>query len=319
MNGGFRYANNFNLCGVGFSLLRACSSHDQAPNKPESFKPNSNPSNPRNNSLSANVGIHCSQSPCLESSKKSSAIAFLIGVIAIVTGGAVIGLFVFAWYCRRKQRIGSTFEVSDGRINSIEAKDLSRRTVSPLISLEYSNGWDPFTKAQSGLEFSQEVFRGLRFNLEEVESSTQHFSEVNLLGKSNIAAVYRGILRDGSVVAIKSINKTSCKTEEVEFLRGLKILASLQHENLVRLRGFCCSRGRGECFLIYDFAKNGSLSQYLDVKDDSRPVLDWPTRVSIINGIAKGLLSSLSLLLVTALPFILSCFCHEAAPSVIYL
>jgi serine/threonine protein kinase len=113
---------------------------------------------------------------------------------------------------------------------------------------------------------------------------------VNLLGKSGFAAaMYKGILGDGSVVAVKSLSKTSCKQEESDFLRGLKMLTLLQHDNLVSLRGFCCSRGRGECFLVYDFMVNGCLSRYLDVKDGSSggTVLDWPTRVSIIRGIAK--------------------------------
>ncbi|MBA0680555.1 hypothetical protein Goari_012247, partial [Gossypium aridum] len=76
---------------------------------------------------------------------------------------------------------------------------------------------------------------------------------------------------------------------EAEFVKGLYLLTSLRHENLVRLRGFCCSKGRGECFLIYDFASKGNLSKYLDVEDGGEPVLDWPTRISIINGIATGI------------------------------
>jgi hypothetical protein len=56
----------------------------------------------------------------------------------------------------------------------------------------------------------------------------------------------------------------------------------------VRLRGFCCSRGRGECFLIYDFVPNGNLLRYLDVKDGDGHVLEWSTRVSIVRGIARG-------------------------------
>ena len=46
------------------------------------------------------------------------------------------------------------------------------------------------------------------FNMEDVESATQHFSEVNFLGRSNYSAVYKGVLRDGSIVAIKRIAKT---------------------------------------------------------------------------------------------------------------
>ncbi|XP_040931951.1 probable serine/threonine-protein kinase At1g01540 [Gossypium hirsutum] len=96
-------------------------------------------------------------------------------------------------------------------------------------------------------------------------------------------------LRDGSAVVIKSISKTSCKSNDSEFLKGLNVLASLKHKNVVRLRGFCCSKARGGCFLIYDFIPNGNLLQYLDVKDGDGTVLDWSTRVSIVKGIAKGI------------------------------
>ncbi|KAG6523960.1 hypothetical protein ZIOFF_013848 [Zingiber officinale] len=171
----------------------------------------------------------------------------------------------------------------------------SYQTASPLISLEYSNRWDPMTDERSSIGSSQEAPQIYRFNLEEIECATQYFSEVNLLSKkSSFAATYKGILHDGTEVAVKRINKTSCKSEEAEFLMGLKALTLLRHENLVGLRGFCYSRARGECFLIYDFVANGSLSEYLDVKcDEIHKVLDWSVRVCIIKGIAKGILLDL--------------------------
>lgn len=210
----------------------------------------------------------------------------VLGVIGVFSTFTVTGLFTFSWYRRRKQKIGSTFETSDNRLSTDQAKEVCRKSASPLINLEYSNGWDPLARDGSG--FSQEILESFMLNLEEVERATQFFSEVNLLGRSNFSAIYKGILRDGSLVAIKCIAKTSCKSDLAEFLKGLKVLTSLKHENLVRFRGFCCSRGRGECFLIYDFIPNGSLLQYLDIKEHSRMTLEWSTRVSIINGIAKG-------------------------------
>jgi serine/threonine protein kinase len=135
-----------------------------------------------------------------------------------------------------------------------------------------------------------EYLNQFRFNVDEVESATQYLSEANLLCKSKFSAMYKGILRDGSLVAIRSINMTFCKTEEAEFVKGLSLLTSLRHENIVKLRGFCCSSSRGECYLIYDFATMGYLSQYLDIEDISGHLLDWSKRVSIIKGIAKGTL-----------------------------
>nr|KYP74610.1 putative LRR receptor-like serine/threonine-protein kinase At4g08850 family [Cajanus cajan] len=133
------------------------------------------------------------------------------------------------------------------------------------FTLEYSSGWDPLA------------------------DTTQYFSELNLLGKNCYSATYKGVLRDGSVVAVKSISKTSCKSDEAEFMKGLNMLTSLRNDNVVRLRGFCCSRGRGECFLIYDFVANGNLSRFLDAKGGDGEVLEWSTRVSIVKGIAKGM------------------------------
>ncbi|KAL6960338.1 non-specific serine,threonine protein kinase [Sarracenia purpurea var. burkii] len=176
-----------------------------------------------------------------------------------------------------KPKIGNAFDSSVGQLSTDQPKEFCRKNASPLADGRDGNG------------VSQEFPAGFKFNLEDVESATQYFSEVNLLGKSNFCAVYRGILKDGSLVAIKSINVSCCKSEEAEFMKGLSLLTSLRHDNLVKLRGFCCSKGRGECFLMYDFASKGNLSRYLDVEDGSSHVLDWPTRVSIINGIAKGI------------------------------
>ncbi|KAJ4955190.1 hypothetical protein NE237_011973 [Protea cynaroides] len=288
LNGGFQYGNNSDLCGVAFSSLKACTADQLNPNRPEPFASGTNGITTKDIPQSANFRVHCNQSDCSNPSR-SSGVALVIGVVGITVALTVTGILTFSWYRRRKQKIGSAFDTSDSRLSTDQVKEVYRKSSSPFISLEYSNGWDPLADGRNVSGFSEEILRSLRFNLEEVESATQHFSDVNLLGKSNFSSVYKGILRDGSVVAIKSINKTSCKIEEADFLKGLNMLTSLRHKNLVGLRGFCCSRGRGECFLIYEFAPNGNLLQYLDMKDGNSKVLEWSTRVSIINGIAEGI------------------------------
>lgn len=277
---GFQYANNAELCGISFPTLDICTASGENSNKPEPFGPGSSHLPSKDIPESANV-----QKNRGNGSKKSQAAA-VVGVVGLIAALTVLGLFSFSWYRRQKQKIGSAFEPVDRRLSTDQAKEISRRSASPLISLEYSNGWDPLGKREDVSSFSQEVLESYMFNLDEVESATQYFSEVNLLGKSNFSAVYKGILRDGSTVAIKCISKISCKSDESEFLKGLKLLTSLKHENLLRLRGFCCSKGRGECFLVYEFVSNENLLQYLDVSGEK--ALDWPTRKYIIKGIAKG-------------------------------
>ncbi|KAF8027103.1 hypothetical protein BT93_E0123 [Corymbia citriodora subsp. variegata] len=275
----FHYQNNPGLCGFGFPSLRNCNNLD----------PDLQPNGGNTDTIgpipqTANVTIHCNQSHCSQS--KLPQAALVAGIVSVTVTLVGAGLLTFYRYRRGKQKIGSTADASDGRLSTDQSKDLYSRSASPLVCLEYSSGWDPLDDGRCGNGLS---LQAPRYTLEEVESATQYFSEANLLGRSNFSSVYKGVLRDGTLVAIRSINVTSCKSEEVDFVNGLNLVTSLRHENLTRLRGVCCSKGRGECFLVYDFAPKGTLSQYLDLEDGSIQGLDWPTRVSIIKGIAEGI------------------------------
>ncbi|KAL6557238.1 hypothetical protein OROMI_017588 [Orobanche minor] len=282
---GFQYANNTGLCGITFPSLQRCTGSNQNPNKPEPL--GSDPSHVPSKEIPESANIQNG----LNRSKKSQSTSMVV-IIGVIVAFALGGLVTFSWYRGRKQKMASSLGSSDtSRLSTTDRamEKVCRKSPSPLISLEYSNGWDPLSRRKVANTFSQEILERYMLNLDEVESATRYFSEMNLLGKSNFSATYEGVLRDGSTVAIKSISKISCKSDENEFLKGLKLLTSLKHENLSRLRGFCCSKGRGECFLVYDFVPNGNLLQYLDVKESKREVvLDWPTRKSIIKGIAKG-------------------------------
>ncbi|GFP88292.1 protein strubbelig-receptor family 8 [Phtheirospermum japonicum] len=285
---GFRFENNLGLCGSGFSSLRSCSDSDQ----PKPYAGGAYGLPTRNIPETANLNLNCTQkNPCSKASRNSRA-PLAVAVIVVTVIISAVGIMSFLLHRRRKQKLGSSLDVlSDGRLSTDRhVKDEEyRKNGSPLVSLEYSNGWDPLAEGRRFGGVSQEVMRSFRLNLQEVESATQYFAEKNVLGKSNYSVTYRGTLRDGSAVAVKRFTKSSCKSEEAEFLKGLGVLTSLRHENLVMLRGFCCSRGRGECFLVYDYVPNGNLFGYLDLEEGDGRVLEWSARVSIINGIAKGI------------------------------
>ncbi|KAK4747441.1 hypothetical protein SAY87_014027 [Trapa incisa] len=279
---GFRCSNNPGLCGFGFPSLRVCTSLDSTGvgDLPFGVDTNKSVSGPQTMIPQTHSDHSQVQRAALIAGTLTAAITFML-----------TSSLTFYRHRRRKQKIGSTVDASEGRHSIDQSKDICSRSASPLVSLEYASRWDPLDDGlyRNGLGMSQQVPLGYRFTLEEVESATHYFSEANLLGKSNFLAVYKGVLRDGSLVAIRNINLTSCKTEEADFLNGLNMLTSLRHENLVRLRGFCCSKGKGECYLVYDFAPKGDLSKYLDLEDGSSRALNWSTRVSIIKGIAKGI------------------------------
>ncbi|KAH9754787.1 cysteine-rich receptor-like protein kinase 10 [Citrus sinensis] len=116
--------------------------------------------------------------------------------------------------------------------------------------------------------------------------ATNHFSRENKLGEGGFGPVYKGILADGKEIAVKRLSRSSGQGLQ-EFKNEVTLIAKLQHKNLVRLLG-CCLDGN-ELLLIYEYMPNKSLDLFL-FDSTKGAQLDWKRRISIINGIARGLL-----------------------------
>ncbi|XP_054782587.1 G-type lectin S-receptor-like serine/threonine-protein kinase CES101 [Prosopis cineraria] len=124
------------------------------------------------------------------------------------------------------------------------------------------------------------------FSFESIAVATNNFSFSNKLGEGGFGPVYKGTLTDGQEVAIKRLAKSSGQGL-TEFKNEAKLMAQLQHTNLVRLIGFCIQRD--ERILVYEYMSNKSLDYYL-FDEIKRHVLGWGKRFNIIEGIAQGLL-----------------------------
>ncbi|KAL9456285.1 hypothetical protein AB3S75_005499 [Citrus x aurantiifolia] len=123
-------------------------------------------------------------------------------------------------------------------------------------------------------------------DLIDIVKATQDFSQENKLGEGGFGPVYKGVLADGKEIAVKRLSRTSGQGLQ-EFKNEVTVIAKLQHKNLVRLLGCCLEEN--ESLLIYEYMPNKSLDVFLF--DSMRRVqLDWKRRISIIKGIARGLL-----------------------------
>ncbi|CAL4987676.1 unnamed protein product [Urochloa decumbens] len=124
------------------------------------------------------------------------------------------------------------------------------------------------------------------FDLPTLQEATEHFSEKNKLGEGGFGTVYKGILFDGQEIAVKKlIGRTGHGLLQLH--NELRVLAELQHKNLVMLHGFCSDRN--DTLLVYEYIKNGSLDNFL-FDDSNRNELKWEQQYNIILGIAKGIL-----------------------------
>ncbi|CAN1348827.1 Nodulation receptor kinase [Linum perenne] len=121
------------------------------------------------------------------------------------------------------------------------------------------------------------------FTLNYIEQATQKYKI--LIGEGGFGAVYRGTLPDSTEVAVKVRSSTSTQGTK-EFENELNLLSAIQHENLVRLLGYCSENDQQ--ILVYLFMSNGSLQDRLYGEAAKRRTLDWPTRLSIALGAARG-------------------------------
>ncbi|CAA7037462.1 unnamed protein product [Microthlaspi erraticum] len=126
----------------------------------------------------------------------------------------------------------------------------------------------------------------VKLDLKTIEAATSNFAESNKLGEGGFGDVFKGVLPDGTEVAVKRLSKTSGQGE-TEFKNEVLVVAKLQHRNLVRLLGY--SLEGEEKLLVYEFVSNKSLDYFL-FDSMKRAQLDWTVRHKIINGITRGIL-----------------------------
>ncbi|XP_052136399.1 probable receptor-like protein kinase At1g11050 [Oryza glaberrima] len=135
------------------------------------------------------------------------------------------------------------------------------------------------------------------FSLGELAKATCGFAERNLIGRGGFGVVYRGVLDDGSVVAVKKMLDPDMEGGDEEFTNEVEIISHLRHRNLVPLRGCCISDDDADegkqMFLVYDYMPNGSLDHYIfkDGGDGGRrpPPLSWAQRRGVVLDVARGL------------------------------
>ncbi|KAL8139946.1 hypothetical protein V2J09_005967 [Rumex salicifolius] len=133
-----------------------------------------------------------------------------------------------------------------------------------------------------GIELS---FREAKsFNLEELSLATKNFSSQSLIGAGKFGEVYKGLLNDGILVAIK--RRISAPTQD--FIEEVRFLSSIRHRNIVTLLGYC--QDSNLQVLVYEYVPNGSVSSHLyGTSQVSLERLEFKHRLSIALGAAKGL------------------------------
>ncbi|KAK8354431.1 hypothetical protein V6Z12_A05G221200 [Gossypium hirsutum] len=118
-----------------------------------------------------------------------------------------------------------------------------------------------------------------QFTYAELKTATRGFSEE--IGQGGYGVVYKGVLSNQRIAAIKVLNLEVNQAEE-EFLAEASTIGRVNHMNLIEMWGYC-AEGKHR-LLVYEYLENGSLARNLMSNS-----LDWKKRFDIAVGTAKGL------------------------------
>ncbi|KAL4202901.1 hypothetical protein AMTRI_Chr02g265820 [Amborella trichopoda] len=140
------------------------------------------------------------------------------------------------------------------------------------------------------MEGSSEIIKAisqshLGFKYEDLRKATKNFEDANKLGQGGYGSVYKGVLSDGRVVAVKRLFFNTRQWVD-QFFNEVNLISRVQHKNLVKLLG--CSVEGPESLLVYEYLSNSSLDRFL-FDPFRRKLLDWRRRFDIIVGTAEGL------------------------------
>ncbi|KAD7116509.1 hypothetical protein R6Q59_006735 [Mikania micrantha] len=181
----------------------------------------------------------------------------VIGLVLLPVSGVLLISIVAIWMCIRTQKN--------------RKKNKMKPIPKKFVDDSYSDDTEKFLIA--GLP--------VRFKHEDLVHATMNFSTP--IGSGGFGKVYKGVLRDKTVVAVKKITALGSQGMK-EFFTEIAIIGNIHHVNLVKLKGFCTHvRDR---FLVYEYMSRGSLDRTLF---GTGPALEWKDRFEIAVGTARGL------------------------------
>lgn len=208
------------------------------------------------------------------------------GIIAVVALSSAIGAVICVgavWItllkCKNRSRptsaiVEPTLGSSVMKRSGVCGGSILSGSMASSTSMSFASSMVPYTGSAKTI------------TLAELERATDRFNPQNILGEGGFGRVYRGVLEDGTKVAVKVLTRDDQQGGR-EFIAEVEMLSRLHHRNLVKLIGICTEEHNRS--LVYELIPNGSVESHLHGPDRETAPLDWDARIKIALGAARGL------------------------------
>ncbi|KAK9290834.1 hypothetical protein L1049_009012 [Liquidambar formosana] len=180
------------------------------------------------------------------------------------------------------------------RVNSKKTRTSTTRLIAQNASTGYSSKFLSdaryISQAMKMGNLGLPAYRA--FSLEELEEATNNFDTSTFIGEGSHGQMYRGQLKDGSLVAIRCLKmKKSHSTQN--FMHHIELISKLRHRHLVSALGHCFEcylddSSVSRIFLIFEYVPNGTLRSRIS-EGHRRQELTWTQRIAAAIGVAKGI------------------------------
>ncbi|KAM0030101.1 putative protein kinase RLK-Pelle-WAK family [Helianthus debilis subsp. tardiflorus] len=116
------------------------------------------------------------------------------------------------------------------------------------------------------------------FSIAQLRKASNNYSQENIIGRGAFGVVYKGVLSDKRVVAIKkSIIVDESQAEQ--FINEVYILTQVIHRNVVKLLGCCLEEEIP--VLVYEFISNNTLFHHIHSRLGGMSWLSWENRLRV--------------------------------------
>ncbi|XP_016500485.1 pollen receptor-like kinase 2 [Nicotiana tabacum] len=210
-------------------------------------------------------------------------------LVVIAVAAAIAAIIVVIVILRQRKQTPETEARSGAANNSPGGATHQKAPSADLDKMEQGQVVAPDRSPEGGKRPEQaQKLLFLKDDMEKFDLPDLLKASAEILGSGVFGSTYKAALSTGPVMVVKRFRQMNNVGKE-DFHEHMRRLGRLSHKNLLPVVAFYYRKE--EKLLVSEYVNNVSLAVHLHGnKSRGQPNLDWPARLKIVKGVAKGLL-----------------------------